>query len=124
MVANVRLIDLIGQSPSAHDVQHDRQIVAVGKFPGPFGQEGFGRGFKRIGRVGEDELIVLGAARERGELIWLEHADERRYDTTFRILTGDGDIAAAERRITSIQSQPDTDYPEPSGNHLPIKGRA
>ena len=33
---------------------------------------------------------VLGheAARERGELIWLEHGEERRYDVTFRVLAG------------------------------------
>jgi hypothetical protein len=69
---------------------------------------------------------VLGnlAARERGEMIWLEHAEERRYDTVFRILGDHAAIAAAERRIREISGQPDEDFPTPSGIHLGIKGRS
>ncbi len=69
---------------------------------------------------------VLGhkAARERGEIIWLEHGDERRYDTTFRVLAGAHDIAAAEDRIRRLARQPEEDFPEPSGIHLPIGGRS
>lgn len=68
---------------------------------------------------------VLGnlAARERGEMIWLEHGDERRYDTIFRVLDGAQAIAASEARITAIARQPDTDYPAPSGHHLKLEGR-
>ncbi len=68
---------------------------------------------------------VLGnlAARERGELIWLEHGDERRYDSTFRVLDGAAAIAGAEARIRAVSAQPEEDYPLPSGNHLPIRGR-
>jgi hypothetical protein len=64
-----------------------------------------------------------GPARERGELIWLEHGEERRYDSTFRILPDHAAIAAAEQRITALAKQPDEDFPAPSGNHLPIAGR-
>lgn len=69
---------------------------------------------------------VLGnlAARERGEMIWLEHGDERRYDTVFRVLDGAGVIAATEARIAAAARQPDEDYPAPSNNHLPIGGRS
>lgn len=69
---------------------------------------------------------VLGKpfARERGELIWLEHGDERRYDTVLRILDGSDAIAACESRIRAISGQPDADYPEPSGNYPAIGGRA
>ena len=69
---------------------------------------------------------VLGnkAARERGEMIWLAHGDERRYDTVFRVLDGATAIAASEARISAIARQPDEDYPEPSNNHLPIGGRS
>src|SRR3546814_13025104 len=44
---------------------------------------------------------VLGKpfARERGELIWLDHGDERRYDTVLRILDGGAAIAESEARI-------------------------
>ena len=69
---------------------------------------------------------VLGhkAARERGELIWLEHGEERRYDTTFRVLTGKPEIDAAEKRIAALARQPDEDFPAPSGDHRPIEGRS
>jgi hypothetical protein len=67
---------------------------------------------------------VLGheAAQERGEMIWLEHGDERRYDVTFRVLAGTDEIAAAEKRITGIARQPAENYPEPSNNHVPLRG--
>jgi hypothetical protein len=68
---------------------------------------------------------VLGnlAARERGEMIWLEHGDERRYDSTFRVLDGAAAIARTEGKIRAAAIQPDADYPEPSGNHRKIGGR-
>ena len=69
---------------------------------------------------------VLGdlAARERGEMIWLEHGEERAYDAVFRVLEGAQAIAAAEDRITAIVRQPDSDYPPPSGNFRPLGGRS
>lgn len=69
---------------------------------------------------------VLGHAyaRDAGELVWLEHGGERRYDTTFRVLDGADAIADAERRIRAIAPQPDDEYPPPSGRHRPIAGRS
>jgi hypothetical protein len=69
---------------------------------------------------------VLGHqyAREHGELIWLEHGGERAYDSVFRILDGKEAIAAAEQRITALATQPAEDYPEPSNQHRPIRGRS
>ena len=60
---------------------------------------------------------VLGndSARQRGEMIWLEHDESRSYDAVFRVLDGAGEIERAERRIHSIAQQPDDDYPVPSG---------
>jgi hypothetical protein len=68
---------------------------------------------------------VLGnnAARERGEMIWLQHGEEKRYDSVFRVLDGKDDIAASEARIRSISGQPEDEYPAVSGNHLKIGGR-
>lgn len=68
---------------------------------------------------------VLGnsAARERGEMIWLQHGEEKRYDSVFRILDGAAEIAASEARIRAISGQPEDEYPIPSGNHLKIEGR-
>jgi hypothetical protein len=69
---------------------------------------------------------VLGnlAARQRGEMIWLMHGDEKHYDATFRVLDGADEIAATDARINAIAAQPDGDFPEPSGNHLTIEGRS
>lgn len=69
---------------------------------------------------------VLGnlAARERGEMIWLEHGESRSYDAVFRVLDGAGAIAAAEQRIASIARQPQQDYPAPSGNFPELADRA
>ncbi len=71
-----------------------------------------------------NHVLGHGAARKRGELIWLGHGDERRYDTTFSILPDTEAIAAAEKRITDIAVQPDADYPAPSGDFRPIGGRS
>lgn len=62
-------------------------------------------------------------AKERGELIWLEHGDERRYDSIFRILPDSAAVADAVSRIESVCLQPAEDYPAPSGHFPPIGGR-
>lgn len=65
-----------------------------------------------------------GFAEERSELIWLEHGQERRYDSTFRILTSTSEIKVCEARIRAIAQQPSDDYPAPSGNFLQLGGRS
>jgi hypothetical protein len=69
---------------------------------------------------------VLGKpfARKRNEMIWLEHGEERRYDTVFTVLDGAAAIGAAEERIRAIAAQPDEDYPQPSGHYPAIAGRS
>ncbi|TAN09926.1 MAG: DUF4432 family protein [Rhizobiaceae bacterium] len=95
------------------------------QFPCMFEWQNFQAGQYAFG-IEPSSNHVLGhqAAHERGELIWLEHGEERAYDTVFRILTSGDEIAAAEKRITALARQPDADYPEPSGNHLPIGTRS
>ena len=68
---------------------------------------------------------VLGdlAARERGEMIWLDHGEGRDYDVAFRVLDGAADIAATEKRIRAMAVQPDEDYPNPSGRFVRLEGR-
>jgi hypothetical protein len=68
---------------------------------------------------------VLGKpfAEERGELIWLEHGEERSYTTRFAVLDGASAIAAAEARIRAIAAQPGEDYPEPTGRWDAIGGQ-
>jgi len=60
---------------------------------------------------------VLGKpfAAERGELIWLEHGEERSYTTRYIVLDGAAEIAAAEARARAIAVQPADDYPAVSG---------
>jgi hypothetical protein len=65
-----------------------------------------------------------GFARERGEMIWLEHADARAYEATLRVLDGGAAIASAEARIRSIAAQPDDDFPMPSGRFRALSPRA
>jgi hypothetical protein len=48
-------------------------------------------------------------------LIWLDHGEERRYDTILRVLDGTQALAASEQRIRAIAAQPDADYPALSG---------
>jgi hypothetical protein len=69
---------------------------------------------------------ILGdlAARERGEMIWLEHDESRTYDLTLRVLDGAAEIAATERRIAAIARQPEEDFPAPAGNFAPLWGAA
>lgn len=62
-------------------------------------------------------------ARDRGELIQLEHGEERRYDSVFRILPDAAAVADAVRRIEGVQQQPEDEYPELSGVYPPIGGR-
>lgn len=59
---------------------------------------------------------VLGdlAARERSEMIWLEHGDSRSYDVRLRILDGAEALADAEHAISRIVRQPGNEYPLPS----------
>ncbi|HEY2023199.1 aldose 1-epimerase family protein [Paraburkholderia sp.] len=70
-----------------------------------------------------NHVLGEGGARERGELIWLEHGDERHYDTRIRILAGDEEIARSEARIRAVSPQPLDDYPPLSGRFVPLSGR-
>ncbi|AWB50530.1 DUF4432 domain-containing protein (plasmid) [Gemmobacter aquarius] len=65
---------------------------------------------------------VLGNrfARDRDEMIWLEHGQSRRYDLRFSVLDGAKEIAVAEARISAIARQPESAFPAPSGNFAPL----
>lgn len=70
-----------------------------------------------------NHVLGKGFARDRDELIWLEHGEDRHYDTVFTVLDGSDAITAAEARIRAIHDQPDEDFPEPSNLYPPIHGR-
>ena len=62
-----------------------------------------------------DHVIGRGRARDTGELIWLGHGDERRYDVSFHILAGQSAVQDSIAKIAAIARQPSDGYPEPSG---------
>ena len=68
---------------------------------------------------------ILGKqfAKERDELIWLEHDEHRGYTVRFSVLDGGAAIAAAEQRIAAIAEQTDDDYPDLSDRWDGISGR-
>jgi hypothetical protein len=126
--------------------EHDLGADAAGESPAALVNDRLGLGFEVVTR--KDQLPcfyqwqnfqaghyalgiepsthhVLGdlAARERGEMIWLEHGEIRSYDMTMRILDGPAEIAAAERRIAAIARQPEDDFPPPSGKFPALAGR-
>ena len=123
--------------------QHELAVDSLGHAPVAIVNDGLGVGFEVVSRKDQFPcmlqwqnmqagLYVLGiepstnhvqgheAARERDELIWLEHGDERRYDVTFRVLAGKDEIAAAETRIKAIARQPLEEFPTPSNRHVPL----
>jgi hypothetical protein len=99
-------------------------LIEVNKdeFPCHFEWQNFQEGQYAIG-VEPSTNHVLGKpfARERGELIWLEHGAERNYTTRFEVLGNPNAIRKAERRIGAIGQQPGDDYPTPSGNWEPLR---
>lgn len=66
---------------------------------------------------------VLGKpfAKERDELIWLEHNEERSYTSRFAVVTGREEIGSVERRIRSICTQPEDDFPPTTAEWEAIK---
>ena len=60
-------------------------------------------------------------ARGRGEMIWLEHGEERHYDLRLSVIDGVKAIAGATKRIANIAVQPGDLYPPPSGNFGSLK---
>jgi hypothetical protein len=62
-------------------------------------------------------------ARERDELIWLEHGDVRSYDVKFTVLDGREQIDATERKIEAISEAPAADFPAVSNRFPPLRGR-
>nr|WP_111300563.1 aldose 1-epimerase family protein [Paracoccus saliphilus] len=99
-------------------------VTRKDQFPAQYEWQNFQAGQYGFG-IEPSSNHVLGnlAARERKEMIWLNHGDERRYDSSFVILPDAAAIAQAETRIRAIHDQPDTDFPSPTRNFRKIEGR-
>lgn len=92
------------------------------QFPCNYQWENFHAGQYTIGmEPSTNHVQGRGFAKERGELIWLDHGDERRYDVTFRVLAGKDEISREESRIRAVAQQPEEEYPEVSGRHVAIQ---
>lgn len=86
------------------------------EFPCQYEWQNFQEGQYAIGiEPSTNHVMGKAFAKERGELIWLEHGEERSYTTRFAVLDGKKEIAAAAARIQAIARQPEADYPEPTG---------
>jgi hypothetical protein len=95
------------------------------QFPCQYQWQNFQQGQYAMGiEPSSNHVLGNGAARDRGEMIWLTHGEARSYDTILSILPDAEAIAAAEASITAIAQQPDCDYPAPSGRFAEIGGRA
>lgn len=93
------------------------------QFPAMFEWQNLQAGHYALGiEPSTNHVFGKDFARDRGELIWLEHGEERRYDSVFRILPDSDAVAFAVARIEAIARQPADDYPRPSGNFPPIQG--
>ncbi|WP_299684196.1 aldose 1-epimerase family protein [uncultured Tateyamaria sp.] len=68
-------------------------------------------------------VLGNGFARERGEMIWLDHGDSRHYRVGFKVLTNADEIQRSEAAITATQPQPADPFPVPSGDFRAIPGR-
>jgi hypothetical protein len=87
------------------------------EFPCQFEWQNFQEGQYALGiEPSTNHVFGKPFARERNELIWLEHGEERSYTTRFVVLPGREAIEAAGRRIQEIASQPAEDFPTPSGH--------
>jgi hypothetical protein len=69
------------------------------------------------------QVLGANAARERGEIIRLEHDEGRTCEVVFRVLDGPERISATQKRIRAIANQPEEDYPTPSGRFVKLAGR-
>jgi len=94
------------------------------EFPCQYEWQNFHAGHYALGiEPSTNHVFGKPFARERNELIWLEHDEERRYTTRFAVLDGAAAIAAAEQRIAAIAVQPADAFAQISGRWDTIAGR-
>jgi hypothetical protein len=85
------------------------------EFPCQFQWQNYQQGLYAMGiEPSTNHALGKGFAAERGELIWLEHGEERRYTTRFEVLDGQEEIEAVRQRIEAICRQPLEEYPVPT----------
>jgi len=92
------------------------------QFPCHFQWQNFRAGYYTMGlEPATNHVRGRRFAEERGELIWLDHDEQRLYETTFSILDGGAALGAAEARIRGVMPQHDEDYPQPTDHFPPLR---
>jgi len=100
-------------------------VTRKDQFPAMYQWQNYHAGHYAMGiEPSTNHVMGKDFARERGELILLEHGEERRYDTVLRILPDAAAVADTIARIEAVARQPDDEYPGPSGDFPAITGRA
>lgn len=95
------------------------------QFPCHFQWQNLRAGYYALGlEPATNHVLGRRFAEERGELIWLGHDEERRYDTVFSVLDGVAALIEAEREIRAVAAQTEEDYPMPSGRFPPLSRRS
>jgi Domain of unknown function (DUF4432) len=96
--------------------------VSKDEFPCHFQWQNFQEGQYVIGlEPSTNHVLGKPFARKRGELIWLEHAEERNYTTRFEVLGNRNAIERVENWIRAVAKPPDEDYPVPTDNWEPLR---
>lgn len=96
--------------------------VAKSEFPCMYEWQNFQSGHYALGLEPATHHVKGAAfARERGEEITLMHGESRTYHSELRLLSGADRLADCRSRIRAVAAQPDDDYPNPSGNHVPLR---
>lgn len=93
------------------------------EFPCQFEWQNFHAGHYALGiEPATNHVLGKPFAKERHELIWLEHDEARTYTTRFAVLEGAAEIGAVEQRIAAIVHQSANDFPELTGRWDDIRG--
>ncbi len=95
--------------------------VLKAQFPAMYEWQNFQAGHYALGiEPSTNHVFGKPFAKLRDELIWLEHGEQRAYDSVFRILPDKAAVEASCARIAATATQPQTEYPAPSGHFAPI----
>jgi len=87
------------------------------EFPCHFQWQNYQEGLYAIGiEPSTNHVFGKPFAKKRGELIWLEHGEERAYTTRIAVLDGKQDIETATARIRTICEQGTDEFPAITGD--------
>jgi hypothetical protein len=96
----------------------------VGEFPCHFQWQNFQEGlYAHAIEPSTHHVLGRAGAKERGEMIWLEQGEERRYTTRFTVLEDNEQIERFTARVHAIATQPQENFVAPSGEFAALATR-